>query len=62
MMEPRPIPKPEAGELLVKLRCVGFCGTDLFKLTNNLAKPGMVLGHEIVGELVYVPRDLGQWT
>ena len=62
MMEPRPIPKPEAGELLVKLRCVGVCGTDLFKLTNNLAKPGMVLGHEIVGEVVALGKNVKQFV
>ena len=61
-MEPRPIAKPGAGELLVKLRCVGFCGTDLFKLTNNLAKPGMVLGHEIVGEVVALGTGVKQFA
>jgi len=55
-LERRPIPRPDAGEMLLRLRVVGFCGTDLFKLTNGGATPGTVLGHEVVGEVV----DLGQ--
>ena len=45
---------PDPGEILLRLRVVGFCGTDLFKLqTGNVAR-GTVLGHEIVGEVVGV--------
>jgi len=29
-LEPRPVPAIGAGEMLLKLRVVGFCGTDLF--------------------------------
>jgi L-iditol 2-dehydrogenase len=46
------VPIPAPGELLLKLRVVGFCGTDLFKLDTGAAQPGMVLGHEVVGEVV----------
>lgn len=55
-LERRRVPKPDAGEMLLRLRVVGFCGTDLFKLTSGAAAPGTVLGHEVVGEVV----DLGQ--
>jgi len=61
-MESRPIPTPRAGELLLKLRCVGFCGTDLFKLTTNSVKPGMVLGHEIVGEVAAIGEGVNQFA
>ncbi|MDD9876269.1 MAG: alcohol dehydrogenase catalytic domain-containing protein [Magnetovibrio sp.] len=50
-LERRPVPVVGAGEMLLKLRVVGFCGTDLFKLTTGAAAPGTVLGHEIVGEV-----------
>ena len=50
-VERRPAPVPADGELLLKLRVVGFCGTDLFKLDTGSASPGMVLGHELVGEV-----------
>ena len=61
-MEARAIPTPRAGELLLKLRCVGFCGTDLFKLTTDSVKPGMVLGHEIVGEIAVLGEGVNQFA
>lgn len=51
-LEPRPVPTVGPGEMLLKLRVVGFCGTDLFKLDTGAAQPGTVLGHELVGEVV----------
>ena len=48
------MPQPAAGELLLKLRVVGFCGTDLFKLDTGGAPPGTVLGHELVGDVAAV--------
>lgn len=53
-LERRPIPTPGDGELLLELRVVGFCGTDLFKLDTGSASPGTVLGHEVVGRVVAV--------
>ena len=60
------LPKPVAGpgEVLLKLKYVGFCGSDLntFMGRNTMAKPQVVPGHEIgavieaVGE--GVPSDL----
>jgi len=35
--------------MLLRLRCAGLCGTDLFKLRNATAAAGSVLGHEVVG-------------
>ena len=51
-LEQRPVPRPGAGEMLLRLRVVGFCGTDLFKLDSGLARAGAVLGHELVGEVI----------
>jgi len=50
-LERRPVPSPGAGELLLRLRAVGLCGTDLFKLHTGAVSPGLVLGHELVGEV-----------
>lgn len=44
-------PRPGAGELLLRTRAVGLCGTDLFKLERGVAEP-TVLGHEVVGEVL----------
>jgi L-iditol 2-dehydrogenase len=49
LLESRPRPAPGPGEILLRLRCAGLCGTDLFKLRHDLAQPGSVLGHEVVG-------------
>ena len=51
-LEQRPAPMPDAGEILLALRVVGFCGTDLYKLDTGTAAPGSVLGHELVGEVI----------
>jgi L-iditol 2-dehydrogenase len=45
---------PGAGELLLKVRVVGLCGTDLYKLDNGTVTPGTVLGHELVGQVARV--------
>ncbi len=51
-LETRPVPAPARDELLLKLRVVGLCGTDLFKLDNGQLSSGSVLGHELVGEVI----------
>jgi L-iditol 2-dehydrogenase len=53
-LEQRPVPEVGDGEILLKLRVVGFCGTDLFKLNTGSASVGTVLGHELVGEVIAV--------
>lgn len=57
-LEPRPVLKAGPGEVLLKLRVVGFCGTDLFKLVTGSAAPGTVLGHELVGEVAETGPDV----
>ncbi len=57
----RDVPKPVRGELLLRLRWCGLCGTDLFKLTNMLPVPGTVLGHEIVGEVAERGEGVGDF-
>lgn len=61
-LEPRPVPQVGVGEMLLKLRVVGFCGTDLFKLDTQAAAPGTVLGHELVGEVLEVGADVANFT
>ena len=53
-LEERTLAPPAAGELLLRVRVVGLCGTDLFKLDNGSVTPGTVLGHELVGEVAAV--------
>ncbi|MFO1462343.1 MAG: alcohol dehydrogenase catalytic domain-containing protein [bacterium] len=51
-VEELPIPKIGAGEILLKVRACGVCGTDVLKVTRALPKKPVVLGHELVGEVV----------
>ncbi|MFC3961586.1 zinc-binding alcohol dehydrogenase family protein [Nocardia jiangsuensis] len=49
-----PLPRPGAGELLVRMLACGVCRTDLHVVEGDLPvhHPGVVPGHEIVGEVV----------
>lgn len=48
-LESRPRPLPGPGEMTLRLRYAGLCGTDLFKLRHGTVPLGTVLGHEVVG-------------
>src|SRR5690606_4006550 len=50
----RPVPEPAAGELLVRVTASGVCRTDLHLAEGGLPpkRPGVVPGHEVVGEVV----------
>lgn len=51
-LDRRPVPEPEADELLVRVRACGVCGHDLLARQGRLAAgPGTVLGHEIAGSV-----------
>ncbi len=47
----RPVPEPEAGEVLVRVEACGVCRTDLHVTEGDLPlhTPGVTPGHEIVG-------------
>lgn len=63
-----PKPEPKAGEVLLRLRYVGFCGSDLntFRGRNGMALKPVIPGHEIsatiekVGEGVPSQFEVGQ--
>ena len=46
------------GAICKVLGC-GLCGSDIVKLSHNLAKDGTVLGHEIVAKIVEIDSDTG---
>jgi len=54
-----PVPKPQKGELLVKVKAASICGTDIgiYDWTPWAAghiKPPVVIGHEVVGEVIEI--------
>jgi alcohol dehydrogenase, propanol-preferring len=52
-------PRPAADELLVRVLACGICRTDLHVAEGDLPvhRPGMVPGHEVVGEVVETPTS-----
>ncbi len=50
-LEQRPVPKIGPGELLVKIRASGICGSDVLEW-YRMKKAPIVLGHEVAGEIV----------
>ncbi len=50
-MEERPRPSPQGGEDEIAIEVAGICGSDIsgFLGHSALRKPGLVLGHELVG-------------
>jgi 2-desacetyl-2-hydroxyethyl bacteriochlorophyllide A dehydrogenase len=57
-----PMPKPGAGEALLRVRRVGICGTDLHifqgHLDHRVPRRG-IIGHETFAEVVEAPREGG---
>ena len=49
-----PEPATGPGELLVRVRGCGLCGSDLLKVTSPETKAPAVFGHEVVGEIARV--------
>jgi L-iditol 2-dehydrogenase len=52
-LEEKPVPSIGPGELLVRIRASGICGSDLMEW-YRIKKAPLVLGHEITGEVVEV--------
>ncbi|MEJ2852975.1 MULTISPECIES: zinc-binding alcohol dehydrogenase family protein [unclassified Saccharothrix] len=56
-----PVPEPGPGEVLVRVTACGVCRTDLHVASGDLPvhRPGVVPGHEVVGEVVAGPMPAG---
>jgi propanol-preferring alcohol dehydrogenase len=49
-----PVPRPDAGQILIRVEACGVCRTDLHVVDGELARPKLPLvpGHEIVGTVI----------
>ncbi|HSQ00355.1 MAG TPA: alcohol dehydrogenase catalytic domain-containing protein [Candidatus Dormibacteraeota bacterium] len=57
-----PDPAPGPGELVLRVRAAGVCGTDLHLLGDPPAvPPGTVLGHEFAGEVAALGPGVDGW-
>jgi 6-hydroxycyclohex-1-ene-1-carbonyl-CoA dehydrogenase len=58
------VPRPGAGEILVKVAACGLCHTDLHYLDHGVPtfqKPPLVLGHEISGVVAEAGEGVRDW-
>lgn len=58
-----PIPKPDPDQVLLHVRACGVCRTDLHIFDGELAQPKLplILGHEIVGEVVEIGANVNRF-
>jgi L-iditol 2-dehydrogenase len=63
VIEEREIPIPKAPEVLIKVKHVGICGSDLHyyehgRIGTQVVQYPMILGHECSGEVVEIGEDV----
>ena len=51
-------PRPGSGDVLVKMRACGLCGSDLEKISGAYGMSSIRLGHEPAGEISYVGEEV----
>lgn len=58
-----PEPTPGPGEVLVKVKACGICGSDIHGMDGRSGRrqPPIVMGHEAAGEIVAVGADVSDW-
>ena len=56
-LEERPIPAIKDGEILVKMKASGICGTDVMEWYRKRKAP-RVLGHEMAGEVIAIAKGV----
>jgi propanol-preferring alcohol dehydrogenase len=59
-----PVPRPGAGQVLVKVSTCGVCRTDLHILDGDLSEPKLplILGHQIVGTVAWLGEGVNRFT
>ena len=60
-VEEMPVPQIGPGELLVRVRASGICGSDVMEW-YRVARAPMVLGHEVAGEIVQVGEGVERFN
>jgi len=57
---PDPVPGPH--EVLVKVKNVGICGSDLHYYVHGLLPQGYIMGHEVTGTVARVGSEVTGWN
>ena len=61
VIDERPMPEPDAGEVLFRTHYSGVCGTDLHAPQLGTYGRDVVIGHEFAGEVVAVGPGVQGW-
>jgi len=56
-----PKPKPDAHEVLVRVRFCGICGSDVASYKTGTYEEGLIIGHEFSGEIVALGEHTTGW-
>lgn len=59
--EELPVPTLDADEVLVQVRVVGLCQSDIKKILYPLYEPPRIFGHETAGVIAAVGEDVKNW-
>ena len=58
-----PLPQVKAGEVLLRVRACGICGSDLkIQDGQHPCTPPVVVGHEFAGEIIKASSDVSGWN
>ncbi|HEX8296258.1 MAG TPA: galactitol-1-phosphate 5-dehydrogenase [Chthoniobacteraceae bacterium] len=59
-----PSPTPASGEVLVRIRACGICGSDIHGWDGSTGRrrPPLIMGHEAAGEIVALGPDVQGWS
>ena len=61
VIEEVPDPKAGPGEVIVKMKYVGICGSDLHLFATGLLPPDTIMGHECAGVVAEVGEGVEDW-
>lgn len=58
-----PVPMPALDEVLVKVKAVGICGSDVHGFDGSTGRriPPLIMGHEASGEIVGIGTEVKNW-
>ncbi len=58
-----PIPKIDEGDVLIKIKAAGLCGSDINSINGKTEFHGnqVILGHEFAGEIVQMGKRVKSW-
>ena len=57
-VEEVPDPKPEADEIILKVKYCSICGSDLHRYAHGMMSPGLIMGHEYAGVVVETGKNV----